>query len=143
MRLLIDTQCWLWSLSEPERLNVEARRVIAGSQNAVLLSAASSWEIAIKVGLRKLKLPEPPSRYVPARLAEQGMSALPVEHVHALRVAELPPHHHDPFDRLLVAQAQIERMTLLTADPQIVVYDVDTLWAGEGDPPRVRRRRRR
>jgi PIN domain nuclease of toxin-antitoxin system len=108
----------------------------------VYLSAASSWEIAIKVGLGKLKLPQPPARYVPSRLAEQGMTALPVEHAHALRVADLPPLHPDPFDRLLVAQAQIERMTLMTADSLILAYDVETLWAGEGDPPRPRRRRR-
>jgi PIN domain nuclease of toxin-antitoxin system len=143
VRILLDTQCWLWWYLSSDRLSPGAREVMAASRDPLYLSAASSWEIAIKVGLRKLKLPEPPARYVPARLAEQGMTALAVEHVHALRVAELPPHHHDPFDRLLVAQAQIERMTLLTADPQIMAYDVDTLWAGEGDPPRVRRRRRR
>jgi prevent-host-death family protein len=106
------------------------------------LSAASAWEIAIKVGLGKLKLPEPPARYVPARLAEQGMDALPIDHGHALRVAELPDHHADPFDRLLVAQAQLERMTLMTADPQLLAYEVDTLWAAEAEPPAPRRRRR-
>ena len=142
MRILLDTQCWLWWHLCSDRLSPGAREVITASRDPLYLSAASSWEIAIKVGLRKLKLPEPPARYVPARLTEQGMTGLPVEHAHALRVAELPALHQDPFDRLLVAQAQIERMTLLTADPQIVAYDVDTLWAGEGDPPRVRRRRR-
>ncbi len=91
----------------------------------------------------KLKLPDAPARYVPARLAEMGMNALSVEHAHALRVAEIPLHHGDPFDRLLVAQAQIERMTLLTADPEIVAYDVETIWAGRDEPPRRARRRRR
>ena len=143
MRILLDTQCWLWWYLSSERLSPGAREAMASSRDPLYLSAVSSWEIAIKVGLRKLKLPEPPARYVPVRLAEQGMTGLAVEHAHALRVAELPPLHHDPFDRLLVAQAQIERMTLLTADPQIVAYDVDTLWAGPGDPPRVRRRRPR
>jgi len=93
------------------------------------------------VGLGKLKLPETPARYVPSRLAGQGMDSLPIEHAHALRVADLPPHHSDPFDRLLVAQAQVERMTLMTADPQMVAYDLPILWAGEGNPPTVRRRR--
>lgn len=143
MKILLDTQCWLWWHLSSDKLNLGARDVIAASRDPLFLSAASSWEIAIKVGLRKLKLPEPPARYVPARLVEQGMTALPVEHAHALRVADLPNLHHDPFDRLLVAQAQIERMTLLTADPQIVAYEVDTLWAGDGDPPRMRSRRRR
>jgi PIN domain nuclease of toxin-antitoxin system len=68
------------------------------------------------------------------------MRSLPIEHVQALRTADLPALHPDPFDRLLVAQAQVERMTLVTADPQIVAYDVATLWAGEGPPPRRRRR---
>jgi PIN domain nuclease of toxin-antitoxin system len=143
VKILLDTQCWLWWHLSSDRLNPGAREVIAASRDPLFLSAVSSWEIAIKVGLRKLKLPEPPARYVPARLADQGIAALAIEHVHALHVAELPPLHPDPFDRLLVAQAQIERMTLLTADPQIVAYEVDTLWAGGGDPPRVRRRRRR
>jgi PIN domain nuclease of toxin-antitoxin system len=142
VRILIDTQCWLWWCSDSDSLSAGARDVIAAARDPLYLSAASSWEIAIKTGLGKLKLPEPPSRYVPTRLAESGMSALPIEHVHALRVAELPSHHGDPFDRLLVAQAQIERMTLLTADPAILAYDVETLWAGEGDPPRRRRGRR-
>jgi PIN domain nuclease of toxin-antitoxin system len=94
------------------------------------------------MGLGKLKLPEPPAKYVPARLVEQGMNALAVEHAHALRVAELPAHHADPFDRLLVAQAQVERMTLMTADPNILVYDVETLWVGEEAAPRRRKSRR-
>jgi PIN domain nuclease of toxin-antitoxin system len=142
VRILLDTQCWLWWFLLPDRLSGGAREAIAASRDPVYLSAASSWEIAIKVGLGKLKLPQPPARYVPSRLAEQGMNALPVEHAHALRVADLPPLHPDPFDRLLVAQAQIERMTLMTADAQILAYDVETLWAGEGDPTRPRRRRR-
>lgn len=142
MRILLDTQCWLWWFLAPDRLSGGAHEAIAGARDPLYLSAASSWEMAIKVGLGKLKLPQPLARYVPSRLAEQGMSALPVEHAHALRVADLPPLHPDPFDRLLVAQAQIERMTLMTADSKILAYDVETLWAGEGNPPRTRRRRR-
>lgn len=142
MRILVDTQCWLWWFLSSDRLSQGARDTIAAARDPLYLSAASAWEIAIKVGLRKLRLPQPPARYVPARLAEQGMNALPIEHAHALRVAELPAHHSDPFDRLLVAQAQVERMTVMTADPKILAYDVETLWAGEAEPPPVRRRRR-
>jgi PIN domain nuclease of toxin-antitoxin system len=138
VRILIDTQCWLWWFLSPERLGRGARDLIAAARDPLYLSAVSSWEIAIKVGLRKLELPEPPARYVPARLAAQGMNALPIEHAHALRVAELPAHHADPFDRLLVAQAQLERMVLMTADPQIPAYAVETLWAREGPAPRRR-----
>jgi PIN domain nuclease of toxin-antitoxin system len=141
--VLLDTETWLWWFLSPDRLGSAAQDLIAMAREPLYLSAASSWEIAIKFALGKLQLPEAPARYVPARLAEQGMTGVAIEHAHALRVAELPSLHGDPFDRLLVAQAQVERMTLLTADPQILAYDVETLWAGEGPPPRVRGRRRR
>jgi PIN domain nuclease of toxin-antitoxin system len=104
-------------------------------ENTLLLSAASSWEIAIKYALKKLELPEPPARYVPSALRRGGVTPLPVEHAHALQVSELPPHHRDPFDRLLIAQAQLEGATLVTADPRFLLYDVDVLWAGAGEPP--------
>ncbi len=136
MKLLLDTQCWLWWFLSAERLSRGARERIAARRDPLYLSAASSWEIAIKTALGKLHLPEPPARYVPSRLAEQGIAPLPIEHVHALRTADLPRLHADPFDRLLVAQAQLERMTLLTADPQMLAYDVEVLWAGKGPPPR-------
>jgi PIN domain nuclease of toxin-antitoxin system len=136
VKILIDTQCWLWWFLAPDRLNARAHEIIAERRHPLHLSAASSWEIAIKAGLGKLELPEPPSRYVPARLAAEGMHALPIEHVHALGVAALPPLHDDPFDRLLVSQARHERAILMTADAQILVYDVETIWAGRDAPPR-------
>ena len=135
MRLLVDTQCWLWWFGDDERLNRAARQWIAEADNVVYLSAASSWEIAIKSSLGKLKLPEPPERYVPQRLRSQGMLGLPIEHAHALRVASLPLHHRDPFDRLIVAQAQIEGLAVLTADPSVAAYDIEALWGGAGAAP--------
>lgn len=135
MRLLLDTHVWLWWFLEPRRLSERAKGLIAGEDQVLLFSAASSWEIAIKYALGKLKLPEPPSRFVPERIARQAMVPLAVEHSHALRVSELPRHHEDPFDRLLVAQAQLEKATMLTADPLFLLYDVDILWAGAGAPP--------
>lgn len=131
MKILLDTHCWLWGLAEPERLGRAARALIADPANDLFLSAASSWEIAIKAGLGKLRLPEPPWRYVPHRLATQGITALAVEHAHALQVAALPHHHRDPFDRLLVAQAQVEGLTLLTADRALEAYEVEIVWADE------------
>jgi PIN domain nuclease of toxin-antitoxin system len=142
VKILIDTQCWLWWFLAPDRLNARAHEIIAEQRHPVWLSAASSWEIAIKVGLGKLQLPEPPSRYVASRLSASGMSALPIEHAHALGVADLPQLHDDPFDRLLVSQARHERATLMTADPQVMAYDVATVWAGRDAPPRQVRRRR-
>jgi PIN domain nuclease of toxin-antitoxin system len=105
-------------------LKPEVLSLLESSSNDLVLSAASSWEISIKYALGKLPLPEPPSRYIPSRMASSGSSGLAVEHAHAIRVAELPPHHRDPFDRLLVAQAQIEKLVLLTADRQFESYDV-------------------
>jgi PIN domain nuclease of toxin-antitoxin system len=103
--------------------------------NTLLFSAASSWEISVKYALKKLRLPEPPARYIPTRLERGGVTPMSVEHAHALRVSELPHHHRDPFDRLLIAQAQLESATLATADPMFLLYDVDVLWAGAGQPP--------
>ena len=127
MRVLLDTQYWLWMASAPERLSPRARTIVESIDNELFLSAGSAWEIAIKHALGKLQLPEPPDRYVPSRMSALGTSPLPIEHAHALRVATLPSHHRDPFDRLLVAQAQIERLPILTADRIFERYDVDTI----------------
>jgi PIN domain nuclease of toxin-antitoxin system len=142
VKLLLDTQIWLWWFLTPDRLNSHAADLIAEQRHPVYVSAATSWEIAIKVSLGKLKLPDRAEVFVLAGMAQQGMSALPVTHLHALRVADLPQLHADPFDRLLVAQAQVERAKLLTADPEILAYNVETVWAGREPPPPVRRPRR-
>lgn len=130
MRILLDTQAWLWLITEPERVGPEALRCARDPNNTLWLSAVSSCEIAIKYALGKLPLPEPPEKFVPPRLMRDGILALPVNHTHALRVAALPLHHRDPFDRLLVAQAQVEGLCLLTTDRQFEPYDLDILWAG-------------
>lgn len=122
MRILLDTHVWLWLVGSPERIGQTARRELADRRNELYLSAASSWEIAIKVGLGRLELPAPPEEFVPPRLVRDNVLSLPVEHQHALRVANLPLHHKDPFDRLLVAQAMVERLVLYTADEQMLRY---------------------
>jgi PIN domain nuclease of toxin-antitoxin system len=127
-RYLLDTQIWLWMLAEPVRLNDKVRELLADTDNQILLSAASSWEISIKYRLGKLALPAPPRSYVPDRMRRSGTTPLTVEHDHVLRVAELPDHHRDPFDRLLVAQAQALGVPLVTADRQLSVYDVETVY---------------
>lgn len=129
MRLLLDTHCWLWMQVTPERFGERAGALVRDLDNELLLSAASSWEIAIKYGLGRLVLPEAPERYVPDRLHSSGVTPLPVQHDHALRVSSLPQHHRDPFDRLLVAQAQAEALTLLTVDRVFDAYDVAVRWA--------------
>ena len=127
MRLLVDTQCWLWMTSQPQRFSKPVRDQIAGTGTELLLSAASAWEIAIKHALGKLTTPEPPDVFVPRLMAQLGITPLPVLHRHALHVATLPPRHRDPFDRLLVAQAQLEEVPILTADPAFGLYEVDLI----------------
>lgn len=126
MGLLLDTHVFLWLLSEPERLGRHLR-LVEDLANPLYLSAASSWEIAIKVGLGRLGLPDDVKRYVPDRMRAIGAEPLPVEHAHALAVAELPMLHRDPFDRVLVAQARHLGLTIVTADPDIARYDVRTM----------------
>lgn len=129
MRLLLDTQVWLWTLVSPERLRSAARALLEDAAHTLVLSAASSWELAIKYRLGKLALPEPPETFIPPRLTRDGIVALPVEHTHAVLVASLPDHHRDPFDRLLIAQARHEELTLVTADRQLLAYDVEIVLA--------------
>lgn len=127
MRILLDTQCWLWMLAEPERLQPSARALISERRNELVLSVASLWEIAIKIGLGKLTLPGRPGTYLPPLFERSGVSVLPMQAEHALAVADLPLHHRDPFDRLLVAVAQMERLPILTADRTFEDYDVEIL----------------
>ncbi len=123
MKLLLDTHVFLWLQTEPERLD-EHLRLVEDKRTQLFLSAASSWEIAIKYRLAKLALPEPPAQYVPARMRAIGAEAISVEHAHALAVVALPELHRDPFDRLLVAQATLLDLTILTADRAVDRYPV-------------------
>jgi PIN domain nuclease of toxin-antitoxin system len=130
VKYLLDTSVFLWAIGPCELLNGAAQDVL-NSGSDLFLSAASSWEIAIKSSIKKLPIPEPARRYVQRMLLATGILSLPITHTHALAVADLPFYHTDPFDRLLVAQAQSEKMVLLTADGSIVKYDVETLWCGK------------
>jgi PIN domain nuclease of toxin-antitoxin system len=129
LKILLDTHVWLWMQAEPQKLGPLARQVVGDAGNELLFSAASVWEIAIKVRVGKLRLPEPVSRYVPSRMQSSGVSALLVTHAHAAAVADLPPHHRDPFDRMLVAQALGEAVPILSSDPQFDAYDCERIAA--------------
>ncbi len=129
MKVLLDTQVWLWMQVSPERFSASSLTLLSEPENQLLLSAASSWEIAIKYALGRLPLPQSPQEYVPRRMRSSGVGALPIQHLHALQVASLPSHHKDPFDRLIIAQAQTERIPVMTADRQFNQYDVQLLWA--------------
>jgi len=131
VRVLLDTQCWLWWVNEPERLGGRASSIIESPENEILVSVASSWEIAIKCAIGKLKLPLPPEEYVLSRLRKCGFSSLRIEHIHALRVARLPFHHSDPFDRLLISQSQVEKLPIITSDKKFPQYDIEVIEAGK------------
>ena len=126
MRLLLDTHIMLWSQQNRARLG-RLLGTLEDPTNDLLLSAVVGWEIAIKYALSRLPLPEPPERWVPDRAAAIGAELVPITHAHGLGVAMLPPIHGDPFDRLLVSQAQQLGATLVTADAILAEYDVETL----------------
>jgi len=129
LRVLLDTHSWLWMVGNPDRLADSSRRLLRDPANDLFLSAASAWEMAIKYATGKLRLPQAPAALVAQWMAEDRLGALPILHAHALRAGELPPHHRDPFDRLLIAQAQLEGMTVLTADRVFAKYEVPIHWA--------------
>jgi PIN domain nuclease of toxin-antitoxin system len=127
LRILLDTHCWLWLCAEPERFSKTTLAELADPQTERLLSAASVWEIVIKHGLGKLSLPVAPGDFVPSRLARTRTDVLDISAAHALRIANLPDHHRDPFDRMIVAQALVEGVPLLTADRVMRRYGVEAL----------------
>ena len=128
MKLLIDTQCWLWWFAEPDRLQEATIAQIVDETNELWLSVASVWEMGIKVGLGKLPLPEPLDRYLSSRMKQLGARSLEIRADHALQAGGLPLHHRDPFDRMLIAQAQVEGMTIVTSDRMFDRYEVEILW---------------
>jgi PIN domain nuclease of toxin-antitoxin system len=128
VRALLDTHTFLWWNLDDPQLSSAARAFIADGNNTIYLSAVVAWEIAIKAARGRLSLPEPADRYVTERLRLHHFAALPIEVSHALEVALLPPLHNDPFDRLLVAQARLEKAPILTADATIGRYGVEVVW---------------
>jgi len=129
VRALLDTHTFLWFNADDPRLSERVRGLISEPEGDMILSAVSAWEIAIKYSRGRLPaMDEPPHLYMPARIASYGFTQMPVELSHAYRVALLPRYHGDPFDRLLIAQAQVEGLPILTSDPNIARYDVEIVW---------------
>lgn len=122
MRVLLDTDCLLWMIGEPSKLGPKARKLLDDPATELLLSAASIFEIAVKTSLGKLSLPRAPRDYLPPLLDRMGVRELPITSLHGYRVAELPWHHRDPFDRLLIAQSFVEHLPLVTGDDQVLRY---------------------
>jgi PIN domain nuclease of toxin-antitoxin system len=130
VNLLLDTQALIWWRQGSRRLGPHARATIERHATAVRVSAASAWEIAIKSRAGRLRLREPLHVWMPAAIEHSGFELLNVTVHHAVAVADLPDHHPDPFDRLLIAQAQLESLTIVTSDAAFYGYDVRLLDAG-------------
>ncbi len=124
MKVLLDTHVFVWAVAYPERLSPRAKRVIENPRNEVLLSVASVWEMTIKVSLGKLAIPAPAIPFIQKQLVAQHIGLLAIQLSHLERLENLPLHHRDPFDRLLVAQCLEEDATLITVDSQLQRYPV-------------------
>lgn len=128
MKLLLDTCTFLWIVEGSNRLSMRAREVVLSIDNDAYLSAASAWEIATNHRLRRMQLSEPPDLYVPAQRSDHRIESLPIDEESAVHVARLPLLHRDPFDRILIAQAIVHGMTIVTPDSLIRQYPAKTLW---------------
>ena len=128
MRLLLDTHALLWWFTDDARLSARARNLIADPRNDIFVSAASAWEIATKFRLGKLPgLDDAVSRYAELLVAD-GFLTWPVTHAHALRAGSYPSDHRDPFDRMLAAQSELDRLRLVTTDQAFAQFGVETVW---------------
>jgi PIN domain nuclease of toxin-antitoxin system len=128
MRLLLDTHAFLWWVAGSRDLARKARSAVGSGRNECFVSIASGWEIAIKVSLGTLKIDGALDRFLPEQLAANSFQPLPIELKHCARVAALPFHHRDPFDRLLVAQALEDGLAIVTADSVFTKYGVERVW---------------
>ena len=128
MKLLLDTCTFLWIVAGAPELSDRARLAFTTPDNEVYLSAVSAWEIAVKHGLGRLPLPSPPSDFIPEMRQRHGITDLALSEEAALFLGKLPAIHRDPFDRMLICQATVKGLVLLTPDEQIMSYPVRTLW---------------
>ena len=128
MQFLLDTHTFLWWIENDPQLSDTARNTIANASNELFFSAASSWEIAIKSQIGKLRVPANLEQFIAEELHNNHFTVLPIQLSHTLYVHTLPLLHRDPFDRILIAQSNVEKMSLLTIDPLIAQYGVQTIW---------------
>ena len=128
MRILLDTHSFLWFIAGSDSLSTQARDFIADLGNEVLLSTGSLWELAIKVSIGKIELSRPFGEIIPEQLRENEIAVLPIELSHLTMVTELPFHHRDPFDRLIIAQGIVEKLPVITRDITFRHYPVEILW---------------
>jgi PIN domain nuclease of toxin-antitoxin system len=128
MRILLDTCTFLWVVTDAHELSDRARELYVDPENEIYLSSVSAWEMAVKYGLGRLPLPEPPERFVPAQRKLHHIEPLQLDEEAALHLTRLPLLHKDPFDRMLICQATIQHLAILTPDDLINQYQVRTMW---------------
>jgi len=128
MRLLLDTHTFIWAATLDENLSSKARKLLLNNDNELFLSTASIWEMAIKTSLGKLILKQPIEQTINEQIQINDLHVLNIEPAHALAVASLPWHHRDPFDRLLICQSKLEKLTILGRDTMMDTYYVDRVW---------------
>jgi PIN domain nuclease of toxin-antitoxin system len=128
MRVLIDTCAFLWLASDAEELSNTAKHFFFEDKNDFFLSIASIWELAIKLSLKKLELLEPLDKLITNQIQTNGITLLEIDFRHVVRIATLPFHHRDPFDRLLVSQAIEEKMAILSSDMLLDNYSIQRIW---------------
>ncbi len=128
MKALLDTHAFLWWVTNAPQLSSTVKSILSDRNNQIFFSAASGWEMAIKAQLKKLELPELPEVYITQQLEMNSFQVLPINLRHTLQTYYLPNHHKDPFDRILVAQSQVEELPLLTLDAKIAQYGVSVIW---------------
>ncbi len=128
MRLLLDTSCWLWWLSDADKLSKQQLDVIVNRKNQLFLSVATIWELSIKVNNKKLTIPQPLNKLVERECPIDNISIMDIKPIHAIEAGNLILHHKDPFDRMIITQAIIENLTIVTSDVIFQKYDVSVLF---------------
>lgn len=128
MRLLLDTCCWLWWLSDTQKLSEQQLNALISRQNQLFLSAATLWELSIKVSNGKLTIPQPLNKLVERECPLDNIKIIDIKPIHAIDAGSLPLHHKDPFDRMIIIQATIENLTIVTSDTIFQKYDVSVLF---------------
>jgi PIN domain nuclease of toxin-antitoxin system len=128
MHVLLDTQAFLWWVFADNRLSRRASKIIADANSECMISLASAWELAIKAANGKINLKEPIAEFIPAELRANGFSMLEIRFAHISMIEQLPLHHRDPFDRLIVAQAKVEQLPVISIDSAFDSYGIERIW---------------
>ncbi len=128
MRVLLDTDVFLWWITDDPKLPLSVRKIIADGKNELFFSAASCSEIAMKAHLGRINLPDKPDAFISDQMSINGVKSLPIQASHALHVFNLPTLHTDPFDRIIVAQAKLEGLAVITSDTLFTKYNIEVIW---------------